>query len=234
MDSRGIAVVTAYFSKNPPPFVPPTPRFNVPSYLFSNQPISAPGWKTITLAGLETEEQYGYRKLAKLPKIVTHLFLPNYQWFVWHDFNQSVCFNPSSLVAHLERTGATFAGFKHSLRDCPFEEAGVVMGVRESPKAIKVVTDFLRDEGIKPKSGLYELTAFFRKNTRTMNAAFNHWMELVATKSTRDQLTFPYIIKTYKIGIQLLAGTAQKHVGGGNEFFTQYKDPLIVSSRNWN
>jgi hypothetical protein len=229
-----VAVITAYFSKLPPSFLPPSPRFSVDHYLFSNFPIQIDGWKTVTLSGLDTNDAYGYRKLAKLPKVLPHLFLPEYQWFVWHDFNQIAQVNPIEIINYLDKHGKDFAGFQHSLRRCVYEEAETVRHSREHSDAIDKVKKLLMINGIGSPSGLYELTAFYRRNCPKLNEAFAYWMDLINNVSSRDQLTFPLIIKKFQIdAIQTLAGTAQKHVGGGNEFFLQYNSPLIVSSKGW-
>jgi hypothetical protein len=229
-----IAVITAYFSSDPPDFLPPAPKFNVDCYLFSNLKVDAKGWKNVVINGLESNDIYSFRKLGKLPKIVSHIFLPNYEWYVWHDFNQEVSFDPVIVTSHLDKNGKVFAGFRHSLRQCVFQEAETVRYSRESADAVDKVKELLTECGVEKNSGLFELTAFYRKNTIRVNDAFCHWMYLINHVSSRDQLTFPLIVKKYGLyNIQLLAGTAQKHVGGGNLFFNQHNNPLVLANRNW-
>jgi hypothetical protein len=231
---KTVAVITAYFSKTPPPFLPPHPAYQVDHFLFSNFNLTLPGWKTITFSGLEDDTEYKHRKLAKLPKIVSHVFLPDYEWFVWHDYNQALRIDPLLVIDYLDKNDALFAGFQHSLRNCVYDEAELVRNTRDSPEAIDAMTCLLKENGILRNSGLYELTAFYRKNSPKLNQAFTNWMEIINSVSSRDQLSFPLILKKFQINnIQLLAGTAQKHVGGGNGFFTQYKDPLVLASKHW-
>lgn len=229
-----MAVLTAYFDpRDPPPPLPP-PIFGGPHIVFTNHNIRAPGWivKNIDLKDLNSP--YSARLMGKLAKSLGHKIFPDARWFVWHDYNHRCVIDPSVIASILDNKGVRLGLFKHSLRDCAYTEAEVVRGVRELPQNIDKTIQYLRANKFPDRAGLFELTAFYRKNDLQVNTLFESLYEMCHRFTSRDQVLFPYLLSESGIkDIELLEGTAQRHSGGGNRYFDQHRNPFVSSRNSW-
>lgn len=87
-----------------------------------------------------------------------------------------------------------FASFRHSSRNCIYEETKECMRLRkDSKEKIKKTVGFLEKENFPHDLGLYEMTVFIKKhNDKTVKETMNLWYEMINNYSKRDQLSFMY------------------------------------------
>jgi len=173
------------------------------------------------------DDVYSARRSAKLPKTMTHHLLPKYDIYVWHDATNCLSASPDTVLECLEN--ADCAMFKHPFRDCVYDEASVILQHKiDHPSLVKDTVSYLRANKFPSHFGLFEMTAFIRRNNEQTNRAFTEWFSLISRYSSRDQLTFMPCLKEHALRVNQLKGNAQR-VYGNNDILPQIQDSLRVS-----
>lgn len=173
------------------------------------------------------DDVYSARRSAKLPKAMTHHLLPEYDIYVWHDATNCLSASPNTVLKCLEN--ADCAMFKHPFRDCVYDEASVILQDKiDHPSLVKDTVSYLRANKFPAHFGLFEMTAFIRRNNEQTNRAFTEWFSLISRYSSRDQLTFMPCLKEHALRVNQLKGNAQR-VYGNNDILPQIQDSLRVS-----
>ncbi len=173
------------------------------------------------------DDVYSARRSAKLPKAMTHHLLPKYDIYVWHDATNCLSASPDKVLKCLEN--ADCAMFKHPFRDCVYDEASVILQDKiDHPSLVKDTVSYLRASKFPAHFGLFEMTAFIRRNNEQTNRAFTEWFSLISRYSSRDQLTFMPCLKEHALRVNQLKGNAQR-VNGNNDILPQIQDSLRVS-----
>ena len=173
------------------------------------------------------DDVYSARRSAKLPKAMTHHLLPEYDIYVWHDATNCLSASPDTVLKCLEN--ADCAMFKHPSRDCVYDEASVILQHKiDHPSLVKDTVSYLRANKFPAHFGLFEMTAFIRRNNEQTNRAFTEWFSLISRYSSRDQLTFMPCLKKHALRVNQLKGNAQR-VYGNNDILPQIQDSLRVS-----
>ena len=181
----------------------------------------------ITLYNNSWDDAYAARRSAKLPKAMTHHLLPEYDIYVWHDATNFLAASPDTVIKCLEN--ADCAMFKHPFRDCVYDEARVILKDKiDNPRLVKDTISYLRAKKFPAHFGLFEMTAFIRRNNEQTNKAFSKWFSLIARYSSRDQLTFMPCLKDHALRVNRLEGNAQR-VCGNNDILPQVHDSLRTS-----
>ena len=171
------------------------------------------GIEIIEIESLTDFDKYTQRRIAKPYKILPELFLNNYDFFIWHDITHEIVVDPKYLIEkYLEKQD--FAIFKHKFRDCLYEEAKFIKKIKYDDKDL--INQQIKNYKQKKhpiNSGLFELSAFIKSNNRKTNQFSFLWMEQIIKFSSRDQLSFAYLINKLNINYSILPG----YVNGYNE-----------------
>ena len=165
-------------------------RIKVYSYVTSGYDnFKQDGRKYIDLPKTLTNRYNSTRMIARLPKCLPHLLfdLRNYDACLWIDSNISFRkeYNFKMLYyeyfANVEHCGV----FAHTIRSTINEEIEVVNKSKKDYPSLSA----LHQDGI---GRLAWTGILYRKFTPEIIAANNRWWSEITTKSSRDQLSFPY------------------------------------------
>jgi hypothetical protein len=199
-----VAVLTSLFNDPPSGFrqslhTPTTMFEGVSYYAFVNEIHSCSGWKQIMSPSFTLDKKYRGRRDAKIYKIMSHLFLPDYDYWVWTDPTHEAVVDPREICEMLE--DKEIGVFKHAHRKCPYEEAAEVsrLGV-DHVALVDAQVEYYRSEGFPGGQGLYELPVSVRKNTPAVQSMNMKWWELICRYSSRDQISLPFVL--WKMGIE--------------------------------
>lgn len=132
---------------------------------------------------------------AKHPKILPHLYFPEYNWSLWVDANIRIRLPIEEfLVEHL--SAGPFTAFKHPERSCLYVEAEVCIEKgKDSAEIIRNQVDRYRQEGFPPEQGMAECNVLLRRhNEAAVIAAMDLWWAEIHSGSKRDQLSFTYAL----------------------------------------
>lgn len=169
----------------------------------NNMYLKSDDWKIIHI---EDHDGLGNMMLSREIKIVGHSFIrENYDISIWIDGAIQV---RNSIKDFLEQychmNKSNMACFKHSVRDCMYEEAvACVIGRKENRERVIPWLDFMKREKFPEHFGLAECTVLIRRhNNELVNRTMQLWFELLKKYAKRDQLSFPYSIKKTGLEVQ--------------------------------
>ena len=153
---------------------------------------------------------------AKIHKMLTHKYVDT-PYIVWMDGNRGLKKDPHELIDIMGDND--FAFFEHYSRRCVYKEIKTCLRVgRGNPEDLVEQGKVYEGKGIPVKMGLYECSAFIRKNNDNANTMFEKWWAEVCRYSNRDQVSFPVVFKNQNISI--IPG---KLFYGDNDYFTYNK-----------
>lgn len=161
---------------------------------FSDRPLpNLRGWEVRALPQWSSDPRFGARRNAKLPKVLPHFLLPDYDFFVWIDGNIELTASPEALCDRFAVIpNADIAVFPHRTRRCIFAESKAVLRRSlDHPELVKSQMRAYRLDGIRPDAGLFELGFIIQRNNETARALGLRWFEQICRYSSRDQLSFP-------------------------------------------
>jgi len=198
-------------------------------YAFLDRPHeSATGWNQILGPEYSFDKIYGHRRNHKIYKMLPHLFAPDHDIYIWVDSCHSVQVDPHKLCKEYLRDN-DIALFDHPYRNCAYQESFVCAQSQiDQTDYIQDTISFLRSETYPENNGLYEMSAFIRRNNEATQELGYRWFELTCRFSSRDQITFPYCLFKLKdkINISILPGYI--HHSDGNEFFLKLEEPELI------
>ncbi|MAH48975.1 hypothetical protein CMI37_24320 [Candidatus Pacearchaeota archaeon] len=210
-------------------------EYNVDYYAFlDREHKDSLGWNQIMCPEFTTHTEWSHRRNAKIYKILPNLFLPDYDIHIWIDSCQTVIKDPHIICEEILKD-SDIALFKHSDRNCVYNEAQKVNELKvDTPKSVDRQTEYLKLKNFPENNGLYELACFVRRNNEATNQMGLMWWEMICRFSSRDQISFPYVLWKLKdkIKISILPGFVNHH--GANDYF-QYNEihrSLIEDWRN--
>lgn len=149
------------------------------------------------------------RRCSKLPKILAHKHVKDYEYSIYLDGCVQIKSDPEQLVKTLD--GRDFALFKHYSRNCIYKEAGVVKSAkRDFPKLVDAAIKKYKKEGYPPNNGLCDTKVIVRHHTEKAKKFNELWWEVYQEYSQRDQLSFNYV--AWKLGVEysILEGNPYK------------------------
>ena len=180
----------------------------------NNENLKSKTWKIIYIKNDGLTDHQLSRKIKMLG---TDYINKKYDISVWQDASVTWKKSPSSFVKKYLKS-KPFSAFKHSYRDCVYDEAREILRFRkESRKAVEEHLRFLNKEKFPHKYGLYEMTVFIKKhNDPKVIETMNLWYDTYLKHSKRDQLSFMYAVwKTglgiYTIGLNVWNNEWMKH-----------------------
>lgn len=197
-------------------------------YVFTDrEDLEVPKWWTKRwLYPASMDKKYATRRACRAVKQLTHMMLPDYDYYIWHDNINRVGEDPKQIVERLGDDDMAF--FEH-----PIQKGwrGEMQGAsdREHAALVERTYKLLGDRLHIPEDlKIYETTAFVRKNNKLANTCFGLWNDLLNTLTSRDQVTLPAAIHYTKARVGILPGHATAG-GGNNKILPNISKPLYFN-----
>jgi hypothetical protein len=139
---------------------------------------------------------------AKIHKVLSHKFLPEYEYSLWIDGSVTIRF-PFSIqrLAEIYLAEHDLAIFRHPERNCLFQEANVCLKRRlDDPEIIKKQVERYTQDGFPSNNGLVEATIILRRHSPKVIEFNEAWWDEIQNGSKRDQISFNYVAE--KVGLK--------------------------------
>jgi hypothetical protein len=172
----------------------PTITFkNADYHAFVSRPHqNATGWIQHEALAFSNDSIYANRRNAKIYKIIPQLFLPNYDYYIWADVSHDVVVDPQ-IICDTYLKNDDIACFKHTQRNCIYDEASILKELKyDHVDLLDKQISFYKSKNYPTNNGLFELSAFVRKNTTKIMNMELKWWDNICKFSSRDQLSFMY------------------------------------------
>lgn len=198
---KKLAVYTAIIG-NYDKFHPPS-HGDYDLYLFSDTPRAA-GWGKVKLVERKFEDP---TRDARRIKILSHEFLPEYEYTLWVDGSMRWQELDSDKLIKTWLDDRDLATVKHHERDCIYEEAAILMHyARDKAELIKEQVFRYRALGFPPGRGLAETRMVLRRNVKAVSYFNDCWWNEIKHGSRRDQVSFPVAAWIAGLNYRLLDG----------------------------
>lgn len=184
------------------------PEENIDYFCFTNNNnLKSKTWKIIYL---DNNEKLSNLLLARKYKIlIPSMIKNNYDVSVWIDGSVII---KESIIDFINKecdlNHYSLACFKHSQRDCVYEEAAAIIKFRKDRyENVVHIIDYLKDNKYPEHNGLNETTVLVRRhNDELLNKVLEQWYYMVENYSPRDQLSFNYNINKFGLKIKNING----------------------------
>ncbi len=168
---------------------------NVDYYVFTDQQVSKKSaWKKIDITQLRDYKELTPTQLNRKIKILSHIFLENYDFTVYVDGVIKLMTPIVPWIKELGRFG--LAVHYHNTRDCIYKEALVVKRMKKTNiELLKKQILQYKNEGFPENYGMYENTILIRNNSDSeTKLLMEQWWEEYMRYPTRDQISLPYLV----------------------------------------
>ncbi|KAG8654695.1 hypothetical protein MANES_05G164700v8 [Manihot esculenta] len=161
-------------------------------------------WRIVVVRDLPFIDQ---RLNGKIPKMLGHRLFPHAKFSIWVDSKSQFRRDPLGVLeALLWRTNSVLAISQHGARSNVYEEAtAVVKKHKASPEEVEVQLTQYRQDGLPEdkrfngRKALNEASVIVRKHTPLTNLFMCLWFNEVVRFTSRDQLSFPYVLWRLKL-----------------------------------
>lgn len=174
-------------------------------YCFTNNKnIKSKSWKIIYIEDFNLSNYMLNRKI----KILGHeLINNNYDILVWLDGSIMIKQKITKFLkeqCNLEEY--SFCAFKHSERNCIYDEAIACVKLKKDSKdIITKQLDFYKKEKYPKNYGLCEMGVFVKKQKdEKVLETMKLWYEMINKYSKRDQLSFMWCVKKNELKLEIL------------------------------
>lgn len=204
--NKKIAILTSIIGNELELLDPPRIFSNASYFAFVDRKHDVKQWNQIDAFDFSQDVQYKRRRNAKIYKILPNLFLPDYDYYIWIDATHAVMRDPETIISDF-LAESDIALFKHSVRNCVYQEAEIVLKLGwEHPDIIRNQISCYSRNNYPANNGLYEMSAFIRRNTREIFKLNLMWWEHICKFSSRDQISLPYVLNECKIIPAIIPG----------------------------
>jgi hypothetical protein len=135
-------------------------------------------------------------RLSRYVKLMPHKVFPDYEYSIWLDANVSIISNEIyDIIRKRIAARDKWAGVKHPLRDCLYEDAKVCVegGITEFSIAHRQLEQ-MRNEGFPIHYGLNENNLILRNhNDELIEKIDVEWWDIYCRYSRRDQFSLFYV-----------------------------------------
>ncbi len=141
---------------------------------------------------------------AKIYKVLPWQYLDS-EYSIWIDGNFAIRFNADVLVDKF-LNGYDIALFKHSGRDCIYEEYVIDFEHRTvEPKYLRELQrDKYRKENMPAHGGLFECGIILRRHTDKIKRLCETWWSEISAFSSSDQCSFMYALRVHDIRVNVM------------------------------
>ncbi|KAH6756552.1 DNA-directed RNA polymerase subunit beta [Perilla frutescens var. hirtella] len=156
-------------------------------------------WRIIIVRDLPFRDQ---RLNGKIPKMLPHRLFPNARYSIWVDSKSQFRRDPLGVLeALLWRSNHELGISEHGARSSVYDEAkAVVKKNKATPEEVEVQMAQYHHDGLPEdkrfngKKALAEASIIVREHTPVTNLFMCLWFNEVVRFTSRDQLSFPYIL----------------------------------------
>ncbi|XP_061997346.1 probable hexosyltransferase MUCI70 [Rosa rugosa] len=161
-------------------------------------------WRIVVVSDLPFADQ---RLNGKIPKMLAHRLFPHSKYSIWVDSKSQFRRDPLGVLeALLWRTNSVLAISEHGARSSVYDEAkAVVKKNKAKPEEVEVQLAQYRHDGLPEdkrfngKKALAEASVIVREHTPLTNMFMCLWFNEVVRFTSRDQLSFPYVLWRLKV-----------------------------------
>ncbi|KAL5209629.1 hypothetical protein ABZP36_005252 [Zizania latifolia] len=173
-------------------------------------------WRIILVRDLPFSDQ---RLNGKIPKLISHRLFPMARYSIWVDSKSQFRRDPLGVFeALLWRSNSSLALSEHGARSSLYDEGkAIVKKHKATPEEVKVQLDQYQQDGIPDekrfngKKALAEASVIVRDHTPPTNLFMCLWFNEVVRFTSRDQLSFPYVLRRLRLpGVHLFPVCARK------------------------
>lgn len=147
-------------------------------------------WQVRVVPAMFADPQMDARRI----KVLSHLFLADYDVTVWIDGNFTIEKLTEGLITDIA-SRAPVALCKHQFRNCIYDEAVEILkrGIDASTPVLRQM-QYYQAHAFPRKHGLHATSFLVRNQKDTSTIKMNmRWWELLSTNSKRDQLSFDFV-----------------------------------------
>lgn len=161
------------------------------------------------------------RRDSRLPKMLPHIYFPDAEYSLYLDGN-IICKVPINKLIREWLQDTDIAVFKHSTRNCLFDEAQEAIRLElDSEDVINV--HIRRYEGFPKQKGLYQCGVILRRHTLQIKRLNEMWWAEYCMGCKRDQVSFPFCLEKEGVAINAINSHAYLHP------YFEYFDHKILS-----
>ncbi|TYI75567.1 hypothetical protein E1A91_D06G014500v1 [Gossypium mustelinum] len=161
-------------------------------------------WRIVIVKNLPFVDQ---RLNGKIPKMLPHRLFPHAKYSIWVDSKSQFRRDPLGVIeALLLRTNSVLAISEHGARSSVYDEAkAVVRKHKATPEEVEVQITQYRKDGLPAdkrfngRKALNEASVIVREHTNLTNMLMCLWFNEVVRFTSRDQLSFPYVLWRLKV-----------------------------------
>ncbi|XP_008808902.1 uncharacterized protein LOC103720789 [Phoenix dactylifera] len=173
-------------------------------------------WRIVVVRDLPFADQ---RLNGKIPKMLSHRLFPEARYSIWVDSKSQFRRDPLGVLeALLWRTNSVLAISEHGARSSLYDEGkAIVKKHKATPEEVEVQLNQYRQDGIRDdkrfngKKALAEASVIVREHTPMTNLFMCLWFNEVVRFTSRDQLSFPYVLRRLKVpGLYMFPVCARK------------------------
>ncbi|KAL2498336.1 Protein of unknown function (DUF616) [Abeliophyllum distichum] len=156
-------------------------------------------WRIVIVENLPFTDQ---RLNGKIPKMLAHRLFVNSMYSIWVDSKSQFRRDPLGVLeALLWRSNSELAISEHGARSSVYDEAkAVVRKNKATPEEVEIQIKQYHKDGLPEdkrfngKKALAEASIIVRKHTPTTNLFMCLWFNEVVRFTSRDQLSFPFVL----------------------------------------
>lgn len=146
-------------------------------------------------------------RLTRLPKLLPHLFFPDYDYSVYIDANVLIESDDiyCKILENIDK-GILWGGIQHPLFNCLYQDLyiGISLG-KAKPIETNKLRKFLKKEGYPKENGLFENNFIIRKhNEEIVKKIDEEWWEMYMRFAPRDQYSLFYVFWKNNFNPELL------------------------------
>nr|CAD1819518.1 unnamed protein product [Ananas comosus var. bracteatus] len=173
-------------------------------------------WRIVIVKDLPFSDQ---RLNGKIPKMLGHRLFPEARYSIWVDSKSQFRRDPIGVMdALLWRTNSTLAISEHGARSNLYDEGKAIISKHKAtPEEVEEQLNQYRKDGIpgnkrfNGKKALAEASVIVREHTPSTNLFMCLWFNEVVRFTSRDQLSFPYVMRRLKIpGVNMFSVCTRK------------------------
>lgn len=150
---------------------------------------------------------------SRVAKILSHI-VTDTEYSVWHDGNLELIAPPSGMIerwlgnADIGVLRHHYHHFDDQGFDCLYKEAGTcIRRGKPEAEAIRRQAQDYRADGHPPHWGLFVCTFLLRRHSDAVKKLNEAWWHEVVTRSARDQISFPYVLRKSGVRFAVIDGS---------------------------
>lgn len=192
---------------------------------FTDRELESDTWEIRNTLPLYTDNT----RTARKHKLLTHRYLPEYDFSLWVDGNINIVGDPIELLPYIDN--CNYATYDHNQnildpRKCIYEEARVILNFgdinmkrnpekgmgnyKDNPDAIKKQMIKFKEDGYPENNGLVvQMEVLRRHNEMDVIEAMESQWDILKYYSKREQLSFNYIAWKNHLRFEYIEGDSR-------------------------